>query len=154
MKHWNIAQSKGVLELKRERRETRKIPKSRSRNDNKRFDGGDNCLGCASRYTLAISLEIWQKSFGCGGGRGEGGGAAFPTWAHEKFPRVTIWKRQRDKYVRRDNAVAWHRLANLSLSLSLFLSGSSGDVFFIPVFFPRSRAAQSISVENSRFILS
>lgn len=33
-------------------------------------------------------------------------GAAFPTWAHEKFPRVTIWKRQRDKYVRRDNAVA------------------------------------------------
>lgn len=29
-----------------------------------------------------------------------------PFSSREKFLRVTIWKRQRDKYVRRDNAVA------------------------------------------------
>ena len=110
IKHWNISQ--GMREFKGK--------EGKSGNHDQ---GGDNPRWPAihPRY---LSFEIWQKSFG---------GAAFPTWAHEKFPRVTIWKRQRDKYVRRDNAVAWHRLANLSLSLSLSVARgmfSSSRSFF------------------------
>ena len=64
-----------------------------------------------------------------------------PFSSREKFLRVTIWKRQRDKYVRRDNAVAWHRLREQE---------GSDVSFLILLFFLFFRAGRSILVEKRK----
>lgn len=63
--------------------------------------------------------------------------------SREKFLRVTIWKCQRDKYVRRDNAVAWHHLAIGRTGGTMF--PSSSPLSFLFFFF---RAGRSILIKK------